>query len=93
MGILAIHPCVTTERTVVTKANAITVINGMVLLATPHTLLGVERVFFSDTVVNRGMDLLDPCVGEGRGNVEGGINVTLKASKGISSGEAGRASI
>jgi len=89
MRVLAVHPCMSTKRAVATQTNAIAVVNGVILLTTPHTLLGVTSAFFGNMVTDRGTDLLDPCSREGGGNVEGGVDVMLKASEGVSPSEVG----
>jgi len=81
----------TMKGTVTTQPDAVAVVNGVVLLATPCTLLGMMCAFLGDVVSNRGADLLDLHIGKGRSDVEGGIDVMLKVSEGIGTGEAGQA--
>ena len=89
VGILAIHPWMTPERAVATKANTVTVVDSVVLLATPRTLLGVMCAFFGNTIADRGTNPLDLCGGEGGGDVKGGIDTTLKASEHVGPSEMG----
>ena len=62
-------------------------------LAAPHTLLGVTSVLLGNPIVNGSADLLDPCGRVGQGDMEGRVNMVLKASLGVGSGEAGQAAI
>jgi len=64
MGVLAVNSCVTSPRAMAAKPNAVTVVNGVSNLAAPHTFFGVTSALFSDAVVERGADLLDPHGGE-----------------------------
>jgi len=76
-----------------TEANAVAVVDGVAYLATPHALLWVASTLLGNSVADGGADLLDPRGREGRGDVEGGVNVTLKASEGVGTGETGRAAV
>jgi len=78
---------------VATKANAEAVVDGVTNLSTPHALLGMASVFFCDAIMDGGVDLLDPCSRERGGNVEGGVNVPLEASKGVGSSKASQAAV
>jgi len=89
MRVLTVDSCVAPSRAMATKANAETVINGVTDLTAPHTLLRVSSAFLSNMIANRGADLLDPHGREGGGDMEGRVDVTLKASKGISLGKTG----
>jgi len=53
----------------------------------------MARALFGDSVSDRGADLLDPCSGEGWGDVKGGIDMTLEASECIGPSETSRAAI
>jgi len=88
MRILAVYPCVTTARAMAAQTNAKAVVDGVAYLAAPHILLWVASMLFGDLIANRGADLLDPRSREGGGNMEGGVDVTLKASKGIGCSKA-----
>jgi len=79
----------TMKGAMVIQANAVTVVDGVILLTTPYVLSGMARAFFSNAIANRGADLLDPHCGKGRGDVEGRVDVMLKVSEGISTGEVG----
>ena len=59
VGILAVNSCMTPPRAVTTESNAITVVNGVSDLTAPHALLGVASALFSNTITERGTDLLD----------------------------------
>jgi len=83
MGILAIDSRVSSARTVATKADAVTGVDGVTHLTAPHTFLGVPSAFLGDSIAERGADLLDACHGEGGGYVKGGVNVTLKTPYGV----------
>ena len=72
---------------VATEANAVAVVNVVTDLATPHALLGVASALFGNTVADRGADLLDPRSGKGGGDMEGRVDVSLEASKGVSLGK------
>ena len=93
MRVLTVHSSVSATRAVTTKANAIAVVDGVACLSAPHTLLWVASALLGDSVTNGGADFLDPCGGERRGDMERGINVTLKASEGVRTGEARRAAV
>jgi len=67
----------------------VAVVNGVAYLATPHALFRVASTFLRDSIANGSADFLDPRGGERRGDVEGGIDVTLEASEGVGTGEAG----
>jgi len=93
MGVLTIYSSVTAARAVATEANTETVVDGVAYLAAPHALLRVASALLSDPIADGSADLLDPHGRERRGNVEGRINMMLKASQCVSSGEAGRTPI
>jgi len=93
VGILTIHSSVAAMRAVTTEADAEAVVDGVAYFTAPHALFWVASALFRDLIADGGADLLDPHSGERRGDVEGGVDVTLKASKGVSTGESGRAAI
>jgi len=93
MGVLTVYPGMATTRAMTTETYAVTTVNSVALLTTPHALLWMASALFSDSVADRGADLLDPRGRERRGNVHGGVDMTLEASEGVSTGEAGQASI
>jgi len=77
VGVFAIDSGVSMARAVVTETNAVAVVDGVAHLAAPHAFFGVPSAFFSNAVANGGADLPDSCIREGRGDMEGGVNVTL----------------
>jgi len=93
MRIFAVNSSVTASRAVATKANAVAVVDGVSNLAAPHTLLWVASALLGNSIANRSTDLLDPRSGKGGRDVEGRVNVPLKASEGIGLGKSGRAPI
>jgi len=77
VGVFAVNSCMTSSRAVATKSNAVAVVNGVSDLTTPHTLLGVTSMLFSNAVAERGADLLDPRSRERGSDVQRGIDVAL----------------
>ena len=75
------------------ESNTVAVVNGVSDLTAPHTLLRMTGTFFANTIADGGADLLDPRSRERGGDVEGGVDVTLEASKGVGTSETGRAAI
>jgi len=75
------------------KANAKAVGDGVACLAAPHALLLVESALFSDPIADGSADPFDPRGRERRGDVEGGVDLTLEASESVGASEAGRAAI
>ena len=93
MRVLTVDSGVASPGAVATKANAEAVINGVTDLAAPHALLRVASALLGDMVTNGGADLLDPRIREGRGDVEGGVDVTLQASESVGLGKAAQTPI
>ena len=93
MRILTILTDVTSTRAVAAQANAITVINGVPLLAAPHALAGHACSGLGDAVLDGLANLADSRLREGGGNVKGGVNMTLQASNGVGPRESGGATI
>ena len=60
MGVLTVYSSMAATRAVAAKADAITAVNGVTFLTTPHTLSGVASALLSDSIVNGSADLLDP---------------------------------
>jgi len=93
MRVLAVDSCVASPRAVATKADAEAVVDGVTDLAAPHALFGMASAFFGNSVANRGADLLDPHGREREGDLNGRVDVTLEASKGVGLGKAGQTSV